>query len=196
MEVQSIYSPFFWVAFLGIYLQRYISTCYQKQNNRTVFGFAIYIFSVKLPYLPMVWHTSHFSQKHDGRDCQFNRCGFSVSVHHALHSICWEGEKGGYLFAYNMYWLIVLMNDGRLWKILLIELFPSCLWQIKMLGLLLAVFGLFIVIVVGSLQITDLPLRRNVVGILSCASLVSMFASPLFIIVSLYFLSFFSIFCW
>ncbi|KAA0050236.1 bidirectional sugar transporter SWEET2 [Cucumis melo var. makuwa] len=54
--------------------------------------------------------------------------------------------------------------------------------KIKMLGLLLGVFGLFIVIVIGSLQITDLPLRRNVVGILSCASLVSMFSSPLFII--------------
>ena len=54
-----------------------------------------------------------------------------------------------------------------------------------MLGLLLAVFAFFVVIVTGSLQIPDLPLRRNVVGILSCASLVSMFASPLFIIVSL-----------
>lgn len=54
--------------------------------------------------------------------------------------------------------------------------------KIKMLGLLLAVFAFFVVIVTGSLQIPDLPLRRNVVGILSCASLVSMFASPLFII--------------
>ncbi|KAL0534441.1 hypothetical protein IC582_028732 [Cucumis melo] len=57
-----------------------------------------------------------------------------------------------------------------------------CSISIKMLGLLLGVFGLFIVIVIGSLQITDLPLQRNVVGILSCASLVSMFSSPLFII--------------
>lgn len=56
-----------------------------------------------------------------------------------------------------------------------------------MVGLLLAVFGIFIVIVAGSLQIDDFALRRNVVGILSCASLVSMFASPLFIIVSLIF---------
>ncbi|KAG6591774.1 Bidirectional sugar transporter SWEET2 [Cucurbita argyrosperma subsp. argyrosperma] len=54
--------------------------------------------------------------------------------------------------------------------------------KIKMLGLLLAVFAFFVLIVTGSLQIPDLPLRRNVVGILSCASLVSMFASPLFII--------------
>lgn len=54
----------------------------------------------------------------------------------------------------------------------------------KMIGLLLAVFAIFIAIVAGSLQIANVPLRRNVVGILSCASLVSMFASPLFIIVS------------
>ena len=54
-----------------------------------------------------------------------------------------------------------------------------------MIGLLLAVFAIFIAIVAGSLQIANVPLRRNVVGILSCASLVSMFASPLFIIVSL-----------
>ncbi|KAG6607945.1 Bidirectional sugar transporter SWEET2 [Cucurbita argyrosperma subsp. argyrosperma] len=54
--------------------------------------------------------------------------------------------------------------------------------KMKMLGLLLAVFAIFIAIVAGSLQIANVPLRRNVVGILSCASLVSMFASPLFII--------------
>ncbi|XP_022141801.1 bidirectional sugar transporter SWEET2 [Momordica charantia] len=54
--------------------------------------------------------------------------------------------------------------------------------KMKMLGLLLAVFGFFIVIVAGSLQIADLPLRQTIVGLLSCASLISMFASPLFII--------------
>ncbi|KAJ7981901.1 Bidirectional sugar transporter SWEET [Quillaja saponaria] len=52
----------------------------------------------------------------------------------------------------------------------------------KMVGLLLAVFGLFAIIVVGSLQIADPLLRQIFVGLLSCASLISMFASPLFII--------------
>lgn len=54
-----------------------------------------------------------------------------------------------------------------------------------MLGLLLAVLVLFAIIVTGSLQIVDFWMRRMVVGLLSCASLISMFASPLFIIVSL-----------
>jgi solute carrier family 50 protein (sugar transporter) len=54
-----------------------------------------------------------------------------------------------------------------------------------MLGLLLAVLGLCAIIVAGSLQITDGGMRRIFVGLLSGASLISMFASPLFIIVSL-----------
>lgn len=53
-----------------------------------------------------------------------------------------------------------------------------------MMGLLVAVCGLFAIIAIGSLQISDLFLRRTVVGLLSCFSLISMFASPLFIIVS------------
>lgn len=53
-----------------------------------------------------------------------------------------------------------------------------------MLGLLLAVFVLFAIVVAGSLQIIDRMIRWIFVGSLSGASLVSMFASPLFIIVS------------
>lgn len=54
-----------------------------------------------------------------------------------------------------------------------------------MLGFLLAVFTLFAIVAGVSLQIIDPWIRRNVVGLLSCGSLISMFASPLFIIVSL-----------
>ncbi|CAN6561168.1 unnamed protein product [Malus baccata var. baccata] len=54
--------------------------------------------------------------------------------------------------------------------------------KMRMLGLLAAVCGLIAIIVYGSLQIPDAALRRLVVGVLSCASLISMFASPLFII--------------
>ncbi|KAL5564987.1 hypothetical protein UlMin_028151 [Ulmus minor] len=54
--------------------------------------------------------------------------------------------------------------------------------KIRILGLLLAVFILFSFIVAGSLQISDQILRRVIVGLLSCVSLISMFASPLFII--------------
>ncbi|XP_059661392.1 bidirectional sugar transporter SWEET2 [Cornus florida] len=54
--------------------------------------------------------------------------------------------------------------------------------KLRMFGLLLGIFGLFAIIVVGSLQIIDGVTRRAVIGFLSGASLISMFASPLFII--------------
>ncbi|RYQ96310.1 hypothetical protein Ahy_B08g092017 isoform B [Arachis hypogaea] len=54
--------------------------------------------------------------------------------------------------------------------------------KVRMFGLLLAVIGVFVIILVGSLQVTDSQTRRILVGFLSCASLISMFASPLFII--------------
>ncbi|MFS7984162.1 putative SWEET sugar transporter [Helianthus anomalus] len=49
----------------------------------------------------------------------------------------------------------------------------------KMSALLLAVFGLFAAIAIGSLFVTDLELRHLIIGFLSCATLISMFASPL-----------------
>ncbi|MBA0591276.1 hypothetical protein Gorai_019954, partial [Gossypium raimondii] len=55
--------------------------------------------------------------------------------------------------------------------------------KMRMLGMLLGVFGLLAIIVAGSLQIADRATRWIFVGFLSCASLISMFASPLFIIV-------------
>ena len=56
--------------------------------------------------------------------------------------------------------------------------------QLKMTGLLLAVFALFAVIVFVSVKVLDPGVRQPFVGYLSVASLISMFASPLFIIVS------------
>nr|XP_027192707.1 bidirectional sugar transporter SWEET2-like [Cicer arietinum] len=54
--------------------------------------------------------------------------------------------------------------------------------NVRMFGLLLAVLGICGIILVGSLKITYSSMRRMFVGFLSCASLISMFASPLFII--------------
>ncbi|KAK1424059.1 hypothetical protein QVD17_19371 [Tagetes erecta] len=51
--------------------------------------------------------------------------------------------------------------------------------KFKMSALLLGVFGLFAVIAIGSLLVTDLELRHLIIGFLSCATLISMFASPL-----------------
>lgn len=60
----------------------------------------------------------------------------------------------------------------------------GCFEQVRMFGLLMVDIVLFLVIVVGSLEISDFTIRRMVVGFLSCAALISMFASPLFVIVS------------
>ncbi|KAK4440108.1 Bidirectional sugar transporter SWEET2a [Sesamum alatum] len=54
--------------------------------------------------------------------------------------------------------------------------------KIKMLGLLLAVFSVFAVVVFVSLSVFQPPQRQLFVGYLSVFSLISMFASPLFII--------------
>ncbi|XP_052179216.1 bidirectional sugar transporter SWEET2 isoform X2 [Diospyros lotus] len=54
--------------------------------------------------------------------------------------------------------------------------------KVRMFGLMMAVFCLFGIVVAGSLQISDHDIRRIVIGFLSSASLISMFASPLFII--------------
>ncbi|KAF8409165.1 hypothetical protein HHK36_005239 [Tetracentron sinense] len=53
---------------------------------------------------------------------------------------------------------------------------------VKMSGLLLAVFGLFVIIVFVSMRLFYPPMRQVFVGYLSVASLISMFSSPLFII--------------
>ncbi|KAI4321791.1 hypothetical protein MLD38_035134 [Melastoma candidum] len=54
--------------------------------------------------------------------------------------------------------------------------------KVRMSGLLVAVIGVFVFVAAGSLQIPDHALRRITVGLLSGCSLISMFASPLFII--------------
>ncbi|KAI4358064.1 hypothetical protein L6164_001969 [Bauhinia variegata] len=54
--------------------------------------------------------------------------------------------------------------------------------RLKMLGSLIAVLSLFIVLVYASMRLFDGHSRQVFVGYLSVASLISMFASPLFII--------------
>ncbi|GAV60676.1 MtN3_slv domain-containing protein [Cephalotus follicularis] len=54
--------------------------------------------------------------------------------------------------------------------------------KVRMFSLLLAVLGIYAIIVVGSLQFADFLTRHVIVGTLSVVSLISMFASPLFII--------------
>jgi len=59
----------------------------------------------------------------------------------------------------------------------------GCCVQLKMSGLLIAVFCIFALVVYVSLGIFDRGIRQVVVGYLSIVSLVSMFASPFFNIV-------------
>ncbi|XP_030446028.1 bidirectional sugar transporter SWEET2-like isoform X1 [Syzygium oleosum] len=54
--------------------------------------------------------------------------------------------------------------------------------KVMMLGLLSSVLGIFAIVVIGSLHILDADLRRDIVGIISGVSLISMLASPLLII--------------
>lgn len=56
--------------------------------------------------------------------------------------------------------------------------------QLKMLGLLLGVFAAFAAVISISICLFQPPNRQTFVGYLSVLSLISMFASPLFIIVS------------
>ncbi|ONI12277.1 hypothetical protein PRUPE_4G155700 [Prunus persica] len=82
--------------------------------------------------------------------------------------------------------LIMTVNSaGAVFQLVYIALFiiyAEKSKKVRMLGFLLADFGLFAIIVFGSLQMTDLVMRRLIVGLLSCVSLISMFASPMFII--------------
>lgn len=56
--------------------------------------------------------------------------------------------------------------------------------QLKMVGLLLGVLSVFAIIIFVSMRVFEPPNRKLFVGYLTVFSLISMFASPLFIIVS------------
>ncbi|KAL2943367.1 Bidirectional sugar transporter SWEET2 [Bienertia sinuspersici] len=82
--------------------------------------------------------------------------------------------------------LIVTVNSiGAIFQLVYISLFianAERMRKMKMLGLLAAVFVTFAFLVIVSLRVFDFASRQIFVGFLSCASLISMFASPLFII--------------
>lgn len=70
----------------------------------------------------------------------------------------------------------------QLFYIIIFILYAERAKKLKMTGLLLAVFALFAIIVFVSVKVLDPGVRQPFVGYLSVASLISMFASPLFII--------------
>lgn len=82
--------------------------------------------------------------------------------------------------------LITTVNSiGAIFQLVYISLFianAERVRKMKMLSLLAAVFVLFAILVTLSLRVFDFASRQMFVGFLSCASLISMFASPLFII--------------
>ncbi|XAR68197.1 hypothetical protein NMG60_11003247 [Bertholletia excelsa] len=94
----------------------------------------------------------------------------------------WYGSP--YISSNNV-WVTTVNSVGAVFQIVYIALFITYAEKakkLKMFGLLLAVFGLFAVVVVGSLNMSEFTIRHIVIGCLSGASLISMFASPLFII--------------
>ncbi|XP_021726932.1 bidirectional sugar transporter SWEET2-like [Chenopodium quinoa] len=82
--------------------------------------------------------------------------------------------------------LITTVNStGAIFQIVYISLFIAYAERVrkmKMLGFLSAVVVSFAILVTLSLRVFDFNSRQIFVGFLSCASLISMFASPLFII--------------
>ncbi|KAI5571331.1 hypothetical protein POPTR_011G103600v4 [Populus trichocarpa] len=82
--------------------------------------------------------------------------------------------------------LLVTVNSfGAVFQlayIILFTIYAERRIKVRTLASLLVVLGLFAIIAVGSLQITDRMIRWLSVGSLTVVSLISMFASPLFII--------------
>ncbi|KAG6756345.1 hypothetical protein POTOM_039773 [Populus tomentosa] len=82
--------------------------------------------------------------------------------------------------------LLVTVNSfGAVFQlayIILFIIYAERRLKVRTLASLLVVLGLFAIIAVGSLQITDRMIRWLSVGSLTVVSLISMFASPLFII--------------
>ncbi|CAA0808726.1 Bidirectional sugar transporter SWEET2 [Striga hermonthica] len=82
--------------------------------------------------------------------------------------------------------LVTTVNSiGALFQIMYIAIFikyAEKTKKLRMAGLVLSVLVVFAVIAIGSLLIVDFEIRHLTIGFLSCASLISMFASPLFII--------------
>lgn len=79
--------------------------------------------------------------------------------------------------------LVTTVNSvGAVFQLTYIIIYITCAEKRKKLNMsliLLAVLGIFAVIAIGSLHIADLELRHLIIGFLSCATLISMFASPL-----------------
>ncbi|KAJ8616750.1 hypothetical protein MRB53_036122 [Persea americana] len=66
--------------------------------------------------------------------------------------------------------------------IIIFIIYAENMKKVKMVGLLAVVLGVFAVIVFVSMRVLHPSMRQVVVGSLSVASLISMFASPLFVI--------------
>ncbi|KAM7530518.1 hypothetical protein LguiB_033928 [Lonicera macranthoides] len=82
--------------------------------------------------------------------------------------------------------LVATVNSvGAIFQLIYITIFITFAARgkkVKMLGLLLAVFVLVAIIVYLSIRLFEPPTRQIFVGYLTVASLISMFASPLFVI--------------
>jgi hypothetical protein len=125
--------------------------------------------------LRILWCGTH-------RHSQFHWCCFPTSLYNPLHNLCRQKEKGNQALCNFFFSNLVLVFSKKTSHVYLFFF----LIQLKMGALLIGVLGLFALIVYVSSVFFDHPIRMTLVGYLSVASLISMFASPLLVIVSLY----------
>lgn len=130
----------------------------------------------------LVRQPSSMSWHYIGCYSQFHWGNFSVCLHKHLHHICWKIKKGNY---FPLTYLIFSLQsmEFQMHFIEQNDYHHPLLLQLRMTGLLLAVFALFAIVVFVCMRLLDPDQRQIFVGYLSVASLISMFASPLFIIV-------------
>ncbi|PKU65183.1 bidirectional sugar transporter SWEET2a isoform X1 [Dendrobium catenatum] len=87
--------------------------------------------------------------------------------------------------SYGVFLVATVNSIGAIFQLLYISLFLTFgdnARRLKICGLLIGVFAVFGLIVYVSLEMFDHQSRQTFIGYLSVASLISMFASPLFII--------------
>ncbi|KAJ3695660.1 hypothetical protein LUZ60_001037 [Juncus effusus] len=112
---------------------------------------------------------------------QFSGLPYVYSLLNCL--ICmWYGLP---IVSYGVVLVITVNSIGAVFQFTYLTLFliyADTRRKIKMGGLLIGAFCLFALIAYVSLELFDHPSRQTLVGYLSVASLISMFASPLFII--------------
>ena len=106
----------------------------------------------------------------------------TLSMRKKAKRLCVPLPQNSSAFVFIFFSLLELL----VWIFYMSYWFKILMFQLNTFVLLMAIFGVFAIILSASLFLLDRPTRHLIVGFLTCASLISMFASPLFIIVSFF----------